>query len=67
MNTPYRNNKDELCITFGNYSVVQHKKDYNAIYNIGKFVTHETSWKKATKIAKMLNEAYREGYADGCY
>lgn len=63
---PYRNEKNQLYISFGEYTVVQKKIDYNVILKNGGFVSHEQTWKKATKIAQMLNRAYREGYSDGC-
>lgn len=55
--------KDEKYIWIGMYKVVQHKKNYVAIYNnYGSFITHTTNWRKSTKLAKHLLNAYCEGY-----
>lgn len=57
-------------MTFGRYLVIQEKKDFNAIYkkeyaaSPKEFVLHKTSWRQATKIAKLLNDTYLEGFED---
>lgn len=53
---------------FGKYLVRQEKKNFNAIYKIeygrNKFMTHRTSWRQATGVAKLLNESYNEGFEE---
>lgn len=63
----YYNSKGELVIHFGKYTVIQERKDYNVIYFEEKFLCHRDTWKSATKMAKMLKEAFDEGYSRGCY
>lgn len=53
---------------FGKYLVVQEKKSFNAIYKVDysekTFLTHKTSWRQATRIAKLLDEAYSDGFEE---
>ena len=63
--SPYRNDKNQLVIKFGRYTVIQNRKDYNAIYFDNKFLCHRNTWDTATKMAKMLKDAYDEGYCAG--
>ena len=54
-------------LKFGKY-VVQAKRDnFNGVYSIddGRLLIHKETWKQATKIATLLEEAYRKGYCDG--
>lgn len=56
-------------ITFDRYIVRQEKKTFNAIYRVNdygerKFITHRESWRQATNLAKLLHEAYEEGYEE---
>lgn len=57
-----------MNMKFGFYLVVQEKKNFNAIYKLEygeqKFLTHKTSWRQATRIAKLLDEAYGEGFEE---
>lgn len=64
---PYYNEKGHLVIHFKNYSVVQKDKNFNAIYYEGEFLCHKDNWKSATKMAKMLQKAFDEGFARGSY
>lgn len=63
------NKKRELTLIIGRYKVV--KKSETKVYVLlaenDKFITHREKWKQATKLAKMLNEAYNQGFADGIY
>ena len=48
--------------------VVEERDDYYAIYNYNihkRLLTHKSTWKQATKIASLLQEAYDAGYLDG--
>ena len=65
--SPYYNDKKQLVIEFGRYSVVQKKKNFNAIYFDDTFLCHRSTWNTATKMAKMLKEAYDEGYYAGSW
>lgn len=59
----YINNKKSMY--FGNYLVVEEKKNqFYGIYLNRILLTHKSSWRSATKIAKLLHEAYLEGYDD---
>jgi hypothetical protein len=53
---------------FGKYLVRQEKRNFNAVFKVDYgqklFLTHKTSWRQATKIAKLLDEAYEEGYEE---
>lgn len=55
-------------MAFGKYLVRQEKKNFNAIYKVEysteTFLTHKVTWRQATKVAKLLNEAYQEGFAE---
>lgn len=55
-------------IEFGNYLVKQEKKEFNAVYFVEygekKFLLHKTSWRQATIIGKLLNEAYQHGFEE---
>jgi hypothetical protein len=56
---------------FGKYLVKQEKKKFNAVYKVDygekRFLTHKTSWRQATKIAKLLDEAYNYGFEEAEY
>lgn len=56
-------------LIIGKYKASKYKNSSFGVYkvNSNKLITHKDTWKGATKIAKMLDEAYREGYADGSY
>lgn len=53
---------------FGHYLVRQEKKTFNAVYKLEygteRFITHKTSWRQATGVAKILDKAYEEGYEE---
>lgn len=53
---------------FGNYLVVKEKDNFFAVYdtrNYGrKLLTHKSSWRKATVIATLLDEAFKNGFED---
>jgi hypothetical protein len=52
---------------FGNYLVKKEKENFFAIYNISlstyKLLTHKTTWRQATIIAKLLDESYQDGFS----
>lgn len=66
------NNK---TLKFKNVVVQQRKDDFFGIYNLdnGDLLMHKSTWKQATKIAKLLENAYLDGWNDcsdefdGCY
>lgn len=53
---------------FGEYLVVKERETFFAIYDcssgVRRLLTHKSNWRKATKIAKLLNEAYQTGYEE---
>lgn len=53
-------------LRFGHFMVQQRKEDYNIVYFIdnGELLTHTKTWKRATKIASLLEFAYSCGYKD---
>lgn len=66
MEVRYINNKKTL--NFGRYKVIEEKDNFYGIYNkCNTLLTHKKTWRQATKIAKLLEEAYNEGYYDADY
>lgn len=53
---------------FGNFLVVKEKEKFFAVYDMRnngrKLLTHKSSWRKATVIATLLDEAYKNGFED---
>lgn len=54
--------EDKKCINIGMYKVKQEKHNFVGIYKDGNLITHFNSWKRATKIAKILLDAHCNGY-----
>lgn len=54
-------------LKFGKYVVQAKRDDFNGVYSIddAMLLTHTETWKQATKIAHLLEEAYRKGYCEG--
>jgi hypothetical protein len=58
---------------FGEYIVKKESKKFFAIYKdytiTNCFITHRSNWSNACRVAKLLNQAYREGRDDerGCW
>lgn len=65
MNIIYdENNKKTLMFNY--YKVIEKSSNYFAIYDLNNnLITHKSKWKGATKIASMLDKAYKEGYRQG--
>lgn len=61
----YENNKRTL--KFNHYMVEEKNKNHVNVYMNGMLITSRTSFKSACKVAKLLEEAYVEGYNDGSY
>jgi hypothetical protein len=59
------NNTGRYCTYVGRYKVVQESKRFSGVYDCEHLITSATSWRKAIKLAKLLDEAYREGYENG--
>ena len=57
------NNK---TLKFKNVAVQQRKDSFFGIYQInnGELLMHKSTWKQATKIAKLLEDAYNNGWND---
>jgi hypothetical protein len=53
-----------MKMEFGHYTVIKQKKGFVGIYKYGTLITHKNNWRQATKLAKMLHEAYMEGVRD---
>lgn len=58
------NEKSQYYTIVGEYKVVQEGKRFCGIYRNfgGQLITSKSSWKQAIKVAKLLNEAFQEGY-----
>ncbi|MBQ6687516.1 MAG: hypothetical protein IJN03_03220 [Bacilli bacterium] len=54
-------------LKFGRYVVQEKKEGFNGVYFIEnrQLIIHKKTWKQATKIASLLEEAYRKGYCEG--
>lgn len=57
----------EMC--FGKYYLVKKEaEDFYAVYDLSctpkKLLTHKQNWRQATKLAKLLQQAYHTGYND---
>lgn len=62
----YYDEKNQKCLQLGNFLAVEHKKKYVSVYNNdGVLITHAASWRRASKIAKLLDQAYQDGYSRG--
>lgn len=57
--------ENKKTLKFGYCVVIEENDKFYGIYRNGKILTHYDKWKKATKAAKLLSEAYKEGYEDG--
>lgn len=57
-----------MQMRFGEYLVVKEKSEFFAVYDcssgVKELMTHQNNWRKATKIAKLLNIAYEMGYKE---
>lgn len=51
-------------LKFGRFIVQERKEDFYGIYFMdnGELLIHKKTWKQATKIASLLEFAYRCGY-----
>jgi hypothetical protein len=54
---------------FGNnYLVKREKEHFFAVYDINctpkKLITHKKNWRQATKLAKLLEQAFKDGFND---
>lgn len=59
---------DMKSLRFKHYKVVQKSDKYFGVYdNNNKLITYADKWKRATKIASMLDKAYSDGYSQGYY
>ena len=52
-------------LNFGYCIVIEENNKFYGIYKNGNILTHYDKWKKATKAAKLLSEAYKEGEKRG--
>lgn len=55
------------ALYFKNYTVREINNKRFQIEKGKRFISHKENWKAATKLAKLLQEAYDEGYANGGY
>lgn len=58
---------DKRMLQFSHYTVEEKSKNYTAIYKDGCLITSRETFKSACKVAKLLEEAYIDGYNDGAY
>lgn len=56
------NEKGQKYINIGFYRVIEVKKGFVGIYKSRDLITHTKSWNRATKTAKLLLDAYCDGY-----
>lgn len=54
---------------FGNSYLVKKESDiFFAIYDLNhtpkKLITHKNNWRQATKLAKLLEQAFKDGFND---
>lgn len=54
-------------LKFQNYTVEEKSKKFIGIYNAGELITSRETFKSACKVAKLLEQAYIEGYNLGAY
>lgn len=56
----YRDGEGKWRLVIGEYELIQHTSDYNAVYlrETGKEVAFRTTWNASLRIMKLLNEAY---------
>lgn len=55
--------KNRKFIWISHYKVIENRKDFVGIYTqLGELITHCSNWKRATKTAKLLLDAYCDGY-----
>lgn len=65
--------KEEMKVTkdgkpytmVGVYQVIKNSEHMTGIYQWGCLVTSKPKWSQAVKLAKLLSEAYKDGYRDG--
>ena len=62
MRVVYVNGKKTL--NFGYCKVVEDKDNFYGIYRRDKLLMHKSTWRQATKIASLLEQAYDDGYKD---
>jgi hypothetical protein len=48
----------------GPYRIVKESKSFTGIYEYSTLITSKTGWRQAIKIAKLLHQAYQDGYDD---
>lgn len=61
------NDNNKRVLKFSNYTVEEKSKNYIAVYKDGQLITSRETFKSACKVAKLLEQAYIEGYNDGSY
>lgn len=59
------NDKNKRVLKFSHYIVEEKSKNYTAIYQTGTLITSRETFKSACKVAKLLEQAYINGYNDG--
>lgn len=58
----YYDEKDRMYIDIGMYRVRKERENFIGVYKDGALITHSDNWKRATKTAKLLLDAYCDGY-----
>ena len=56
--------KGKMYIKIGMYTVREEKEGFVGVYKDKALITHTNNWKRATKTAKLLLDAYCDGYGD---
>lgn len=61
------NDNNKRILRFSHYTVEEKSKNYTAVYRNGSLITSRGTFKSACKTAKLLEQAYIEGYNNGTY
>lgn len=58
----YYDDNNKRIVEFSHYRVEEKSKNFSAIYQYGSLITSRETFKSACKVAKLLEQAYLEGY-----
>jgi hypothetical protein len=61
------NDNNKRILRFFYYTVEEKSKNFTAVYKSGQLITSRKTFKSACKVAKLLEQAYIEGYNNGAY
>lgn len=62
----YKVKDGKKFLFFEDYTVIENNENYFGVYDRNNnLITHRETFKAASKVAKLLQKAYIEGYNDG--